>query len=305
MTTSEKNSDTALRLLEILKILFIKDVTKHELINQLKGNKSFVNVYTQEAFIKYFSTLQAIGFNIVKEGRKYKLTNAMKNIELSNEEENLILKLLKNANKLYNKDLEEKIYNVFFKVQKFTNLNFEKEIEKIKNENTKISDDNIKNNIITTLVNYIQDKHLLSIKIQKPNQIEENVIAEIKNVTEKKGKIYLTFYNSSWGKNRKFALDNISEIKQLPKKSAEIKINNSYVFEVYGRLSKSYRLRTSEKVIDYGLNFIRISNEGEDRETFLLRLLKYGENCKIIKPLSLQKEFINLTNSILKNLEEV
>ena len=36
----------------------------------------------------------------------------------------------------------------------------------------------------------------------------------------------------------------------------------------------------------------------------LKRLLKYGENCKIIQPKSLRDEFFAMTDDILKNLEQ-
>ena len=40
----------------------------------------------------------------------------------------------------------------------------------------------------------------------------------------------------------------------------------------------------------------------EDKELLMLRLLKYGENCKIVKPQYLQEEMMEITNEMLKNL---
>ena len=78
---------------------------------------------------------------------------------------------------------------------------------------------------------------------------------------------------------------------------------NSIVFEVYGRLAALYKLKPSEKVLDFSNNHLTISNTEEDKDALLLRLLKYGENCKIIRPKAVQEEFIKLTNEILKKLE--
>ena len=105
------------------------------------------------------------------------------------------------------------------------------------------------------------------------------------------------------GRNKKININSIKSLNQLPQKISGVCYLNSIVFEVYGRLASLYRLKPSEKVIDFSNNHLTISNTEEDKDSLLLRLLKYGENCKIIRPKSLQKEFINLTNDILKNLE--
>ncbi len=303
MHKQDKSNNTGLRILEVLKILRENEVTKHELIDKLKNISNIENVYTQEAFIKYFNTLEAIGIHVEKEGRVYKISNSFENINLSSEEQSIVLKLLKYANKLYNIKEEQAIYNVFKKAQKNININTKQIIDNIIKENNAFYNENIKNNIINTIINYINDEQLVSITLKKNNSPNETVIVEIKNVTEKNNKIYITCYNSSWAKNRKICIDSVIEMKQLSKKSPNVYIKNSTVFEIYGRLIKSYRIRPNEKVLELNGEKLTISNEGEDFDSILLRLLKYGENCKVIKPLFLQKQLIDLTENMLKNLE--
>ena len=91
---------------------------------------------------------------------------------------------------------------------------------------------------------------------------------------------------------------------QLPRKAQEINYLNTVVFELYGRLANSYKLKPSESVINFEQGKIVVSNSEEDRDVLLRRLLKYGENCKIVTPKSMQEEMISLTNEMLKNLEE-
>ncbi len=300
----DKNNDTALRILEVLKILLRNDVTKHQLIDKLKTNSTVECVYTQEAFIKYFNTLEAVGLKIDKEGRVYKLNNALTGVELTLEEENLLLKIIQNTDKLYNKDLEDCIYSLFKKTEKYVNVKLSEKIRNIISENKKIKNENIKNNVITTIVNYIADKQLVSLTYKKNNSSdEETIITEIKNIIKKNNKMYITCYNSLWMKNRRILIDSIVELKQLAQKTPETLMYNPVIYKLSGRLAKSYRLKPSENVIDFSHGELTVSNTDEDKDTLVLRLLKYGENCKILKPVSMQKELLRLTESIMKNLE--
>ena len=58
MRKTEKNFDTSLRILEVLKVLLNENIKKIDLIEKLKANSKAGVVYTQEAFIKYFNTLE-------------------------------------------------------------------------------------------------------------------------------------------------------------------------------------------------------------------------------------------------------
>ena len=110
-------------------------------------------------------------------------------------------------------------------------------------------------------------------------------------------------YLPNFARNIKINIDSIIELNQLPKKSKGTTCLNSVVFELYGRLVSSYKLKPSEKVINFSNSCITVSNTAEDKDVLLRRLLKYGENCKIITPKSMQNELLELTNEMLKNLE--
>ena len=89
----------------------------------------------------------------------------------------------------------------------------------------------------------------------------------------------------------RFLTDDIEMIEVLPLKVNNITITNSVVFEVYGGLVGNYRLRDCEKVQSFSDSVKVIVNSGEDKDLLLKRLMKYGENCKIISPKSFQMEF--------------
>ena len=107
MVKSSKSFDTGLRVLEILKILQKGDFTKVELIEELKKNSKIGKVYTLEAFIKYFNTLELLGFKLKKNKTKYGLANALFEITLTPEEKELLCAFISEYKKIHSdKDKE-------------------------------------------------------------------------------------------------------------------------------------------------------------------------------------------------------
>ncbi len=303
MKKPEKNHDTGLRILEVLKILLEKNLSKIELIEKLKENDSVENVYSQEAFLKYFNTFELSGLKLNRFQGKYSLNNALLKTNLSKKEQEMLILLINSITKLNNKSEEEIMKNFFLKIDKYVDIDLNNELNNIANKETSIQNSNIRNNIIATLKNLIYEEQRVNITYKKKDNTEETDTFELKEIIEKDNCIYIVCYSPLLGRNRKININSIKSLNQLPQKISGVCYLNSIVFEVYGRLASLYRLKPSEKVIDFSNNHLTISNTEEDKDSLLLRLLKYGENCKIIRPKSLQEEFINLTNDILKNLE--
>ena len=303
MKKPEKNHDTGLRILEVLKILLEKNLSKIELIEKLKENDSVENVYSQEAFLKYFNTFELSGLKLNRFQGKYSLNNALLKTNLSKKEQEMLIFLINSITKLNNKSEEEIMKNFFLIIDKYVDIDLNNELNNIANKETSIQNSNIRNNIIATLKNLIYEEQRVNITYKKKDNTEETDTFELKEIIEKDNCIYIVCYSPLLGRNRKININSIKSLNQLPQKISGVCYLNSIVFEVYGRLASLYRLKPSEKVIDFSNNHLTISNTEEDKDSLLLRLLKYGENCKIIRPKSLQEEFINLTNDILKNLE--
>lgn len=303
MNKPEKKHDTGLRILEVLKILLEKNLSKTELIEKLKENDLVENVYSQEAFLKYFNTFELSGLKLNRFQGKYSLNNALLKINLSKKEQEMLVLLIKSIKKLNNKSEEEIMKNFFLKIDKYVGIDLNNELNNIANKETSIQNSNIRNNVIETLKHLIYEEQKVNITYKKTDNTEETDTFELKEIIEKDNCIYVVCYSPLLGRNKKININSIKSLNQLPQKISGVCYLNSIVFEVYGRLASLYRLKPSEKVIDFSNNHLTISNTEEDKDSLLLRLLKYGENCKIIRPKSLQEEFINLTNDILKNLE--
>lgn len=301
---TDKNFDTGIRILEVLKILLENNYSKTEIMEKLRNNTTCESVYTNEAFIKYFNTLELSGLKINKIKNKYELENALINIELTENEKTLLLYLLNNYKILHNKTNEEAIKTAVYKLNKFlSNFEDNNKIEKILLKQPKITN-NIKENLIETLKKMIYENMIVEITYKKNQNTEEKLLLELKEITEENNNIYVIGYSKELERNKKILIDTIISLKQNHRMSTNSQNTSSVTFEIYGKLTSLYKLKPSEKLIDFSENHRTISNSSEDKDTLLKRLLKYGENCKIIRPESLQKELIALTDDILKNLEE-
>ena len=303
MKKSEKNLNTGLRILEILKILLEQDLSKGELIKKLKDNYNVGNVYTYEAFIKYFNTLEKSGLKLSKSKKIYKLSNALLRIDLSKKEKDALFELLKNFKKLNNKKAEDTFENIVHKISKYVDEDINCKFEEVIKLGEEINTANIKNNLVSILKTLLADNQLITVTYKKSTGMQETIVAELKEIIQNGSNYFAVFYNREMGRNRKINIDSIISMKQSPRKVSGITGSNSVVFELYGRLAASYKLKQYEKMLNFSANCRTISNFEKDRDSLLLRLLKYGENCRIISPKSFRDEFISLTEQMIKNLE--
>jgi len=301
MKKSEKSHDTGLRVFKVLEILLSQDISKKELIEQLRDSKIFENIYTPEAFIKYFNTLDVLGFSIEKNKNIYRLKNALFKVEISKSELLAFYNLIKYIQKLHNKSLEEVAKLALLKIIKYTEPEIQDELYKrITELPEKISE---ADNLILSLESFLSDGQLVLITYYKNSNAVETITCEIKEVIEKKNGIFISCYDITNARNKNISVKSIVSVKSSPLRGVSAYAKNSTVFRLYGRLAVIYKLKQSEKVIDFSNDYITISNLSEDRDVLLKRLLKYGESCKIVKPKSLQQEYIKLVDEILANLE--
>lgn len=303
MKEPEKKHCTGLRILEVLKILLQRDMTRHELLEALKEKPYFEEVYSSEVILKYFNTFEILGLKLRKDKNINSLENALFQINLSKSEYKILCKLINNIKKLNNKSEEEIMGTIISKLDKYVPENLISVLKNTLEKEKFLNNKNVKENVIHTLKDMIYDKQSVNIILLNRSGEEEISTFEIKEIIDKQKDTIVVCYDAKMGRNRKILLSSIKEMKQSPKKVAGVSILNSVVFEVYGRLASLYKLKPSEKVINFSNNHLTISNTEEDKDVLIRRLLKYGENCRIIRPQSIQREFLELTENILKNLE--
>lgn len=299
---TDKKFATGTRILEILKLLQERTLTKKEIISELKKKDGVDCVYTPEAFIKYFNTFDSVGFELTRDGKEYTLENSLVAADISDEEKEIFLKMLNNKKMLLIPKDERKLKETCNKLIKYLNGKITKQdLEKIYKEKED-EQKRQKSSKLEVIRQMVDCPYVLKLEYKKKTGQVENINVELKNIQEKNGEMYGVFYMPTKGRNKKVKIKDIVSLTQLPKKAAESYYTNGVSFELYGRLAKLYKLKASEKVVGFDGEKKIISNSEEDKDLLIRRLLKYGDNCKIIYPKELQNDLLELTEKMLENL---
>lgn len=297
MSRAVKKHDSCIRVLEFLKILFEKDIDIKDL--KQKDRVSLKNIEAPETFLKYISTLYLSGLNIKKIDKKYSLCSYLSEIELDKDEIELFAEIYKCFNhccvETMRKDFDEIAKIIINYLKEPSKTVFINKIETLKEKrNNNISEKALR------FQNYVDLGQKLKIEYNG-----ETIIIEPKNVEIENQKIYLIVYNSYSASNMKLLTDNIENIELLPIKNSTINMTLTVAFEVYDRLAVNYRLRENEKIQTFSDGYKLIINYGEDKKELIKRLMKYGENCKIISPKPFQEEFLKELTIIEEKLQGV
>ena len=197
----------------------------------------------------------------------------------------------------------------------------DKEIRKLKNAINKILSLTNKKDAYFVKENY--EKYRLSsinkcysekISAFKKYQIEKKHAAVITRNNEELNMLPIEF---SWDKNKLFLkyLDEenvqktilVDDIIKIFEEKNELKFSNNQetIFELYGRLSKSYLLKEEEKIVDFTRDKIVVANYSKDKVALFKRLLKYDVLCKVIFPKTDVKEFKNIIEESLANIDKI
>ena len=296
-----QETDTGLKVIEILKLLTKQDISGRdieEIIYRLNKRDC-----TAETIQRYIHTLKYSGLNITKSGKtgKYHLENQPFSLDLNDRELKALCFLDNYVNGLNNKKLSAEFENFFNDLSKYFTEDLKQKYHKLKQNNTNRSIYSYKH--LADKINIFED---LCKDKQRTEIVYENgktYITEPKELIYDKNCVYLLCYIPSDACNKMFLIDKISSYKQLPTKSSEGTFLNTAVFECRGRLAKNYKLKPSERIINSSSDSVIISNAQEDKEVLLRRILKYGENAKVIQPKNLSEDMVKMINKMIQNCE--
>ncbi len=295
MNYSAKHHDSCVRVLEFLKLLAKEDIDIKEL-DYCKHGK-FKDIEAHETFLKYISTLEISNVDVKKISKKYSLCKFLEEITLSDEEINLLFNIYKSFDACCLEKQKDFFENLFTKIEKSlsepTKRKFLEKVNQFKyfkpSETSKIASE---------FQQYVDLSQKLSITYNG-----ETFTATPKKVEIKGKNIFLMVYDAKKAENIKLTAKDIEKIEILPLKTASTNMTTSIAFEVYDRLAINYRLRDCETVQTFDDNKKLIINTGEDKKSLFKRLIKYGENCKIVSPKYLEKEMLLELEKIEKKLK--
>lgn len=307
MKNSLKRNDTGLRVLEILKALISSSLSSNQLIKIIESNDEFENVYAKETLLKYFNTLGLCGIEVAKEKKtgNYYLAKMPVEVCLTEKEVRTLCYIEFFVNRMGKNCFGDRCHKICSEVQRSFSRESTELYKKIKQENITIDLHNFYNReLLASCEKYCLEGQKLKIGYMSRTKRETEIFyVEPKEVVYEGNTVYFMVYNPKTLQNQKLILDNILRIEQLPQKAINFSLFNNIIFKLKAPLSRSYRLKSGEKIIDYSEDSITVVNTSEDKDILLNRLLRYGPNCKIIQPQSFKKEFCAILDIISLNMK--
>lgn len=299
-----QTTDTGFKVLEILKFLVKQDASQKELEEKLYelGKKD----YAPETLQRYINTLKFVGLEISKSQKTgcYHLENTPFTINPDSDELETLCNLENFVYSLNNHKLSKEFDEFFRHLSRFLPSSKLKEYFEIKLKNPKPDFDHKQlEEKINIFEGYCAQEQKIEIEYEEENGNTDLFKVVPKEILYEQNSIFLFCYITEKAINKKFLLQNIVSHKQLPTKAGNTNFLNTAVFECRGRLAKNYKLKPSERIINSTGKSIIISNSLEDRDVLIRRILKYGENAKILQPKNLVDEIINTIDKMIENIE--
>lgn len=290
-----KINDTGIRVLELLKYMINNDININE--DNSRNIPQYADIMP-ETYLKYFSTIGSVGLSVTKKDKKYRLCSFPQKIKLT-EDDLHAFRVMCDTFKATCSDKEtKKFINFAEKIKKSTDGKERQEFEKILN---KLQEQNLTNSQIRQEIDHYENYLDCGQKL-KITYKNESFTCEPKKIDISNGKVYLTVYNIRSAEFKTILTDLITDIEVLPVRASQTTMKQSAVFEVYNRLIENYKLRDNERIESFNEKSKTIVATDYNKDELLKRLLKYGENCKIIRPKFLQQEFLAMLNDIKENL---
>lgn len=295
MEYTSKRHDSCVRVLEFLKLLIKEDVDIKDV--NYKNFGKFQNIEAIETFLKYICTLEASNIKIQKIGKKYSIYKFLEEFDINEKEISLLFSIYKAFEVCCLEKQRDFFENLFSKIKKSLPEKTRKKLSEKLNK-FHFSKKPTISEIASEFEQYVDLAQKISVTYQG-----KTFTATPKKVEIHGKNIYLIVYNSQKAENIKLIAKEIEKIDILPLKTTLTNLTTSIVFEVYDRLAVNYRLRDCETLQTFDDNKKVIINTGEDKKSLFKRLIKYGENCKIISPKYLKKEMLLELEKIEKNLK--
>ena len=285
---TKKTNDTAVRALEMLKLLTSAPQTKDDIVKYWFENNLAEDFNTDNLY-KYFNTFKLFGINIQKTDGRYYIQQNFINTPLTETEETGLIFLIEYAKCIFDEPEFKIVKNITDKLSQNIN-DIELKTQKIKTKYAKILNASYDKEKYSFYRNLCRQNQRISIKYynRQLNEIQQ-ISLDPKHAIITPTGVILRCYNQN-AETQDIYTEDIKELKQLPVKSREVNIKNSVTFKITGRLALTYDLKPGEKIIESGEEYKVVTNCEEDKDSLTKRLLRYGTSCEIIYPKTMRQK---------------
>lgn len=284
-----ENNNTALK---IISLIFQGYFSRDEIISQLGISAT--------GFYKGLFELRDAGFRVTSSKTTYHIKNINSELTLS-EYERSILAYMINLSWLLLPNVKTSSFKNFIRrmmfhcedddyndiLERFAKLRKIALTKEFQDKLEKLRDCLIKDMVVKLILNSGRELYI------EPSRLD----------WERDG-LYLCFYNKRGSKDKEesVSVDRIAKIV-LEDEEEYFGGSNEVIYEIYGKLAKSYLLKMDERVVDSTKYSLVIGSGNPDHDALFKRLLRYDTLCKVLQPKSAVKEFYALIEQSLANLK--
>ena len=279
-------------VLHVFKFLDSGEISRSDLLHDLDIKLS--------TFYKHLKSIKNSGFDIEYTNNTYQIANFKNKFKFAKYELSVFGYLLLISNIMLPEYKTIEFSKALMKMVRFSD---EEDFKKIKERHFLYKKFTLTNEFeekINTLNSFIKSKKKIKIATKKGKEL---VLKPTKiNVGDES--LYLNYITDE-NKTESIKLEDIIKImKKTIHKKNNVKLENETIFELYGKLSKSYLLREDERIINATKDKIVIASSNPDKTSLFRRLLRYDVLCKITHPKKHTYDFREMIEKSLANLGE-
>lgn len=261
--------------MKIFKLLYEKPCSLSEIIDELYRENIVV---TKETLVKYFKTIRQSGCILRKKQGKFYLESIPFTLNLSDCDYDNIEIFANLGVGLYGDNVKASLKDAIKKILSMTDKGvYEKYISLFSKSEKDIQEPFIYKEKIAKLLKYGRDNAKIKILYN-----DEKILISHISFKYIDDNVYLHAFNEIIKNYELYLLKDIKEIYSTPEVSTQCVFAPYTVFEISGRLMRTYTLYEGERVIKVKNDSIVISNNLEDKNQLYRRLVRYGTLCKII-----------------------
>ena len=253
----------------------------------------------ESTFYKHINLIQEAGFKIKRDKNIYELIKYKNLFNFAQQELNTFVYLLLFT---YSMLPSKKIKHFSNAIEKMLSISSKQEALEVeqKYEAHRISAvAECYSEKIAQLNKYLNTKKKITIILKNTKELKISPI----EFSWTKDKLYLKYVDEENTINTT-PLDDIVKIEKT-KKIFKLRNSQEVIFELYGKLSKSYLLKEEERIVHSSKDKIVIASYAKDKAKLYRRLLRYDILCKVTFPKREANEFKKMLEKALANLSKV
>ncbi len=316
MTATQKNnltkisdniSVTAYRTICILNLLLNQPSNEEEISTFLKEQHSKSKNLSSDTIYIYLNTLKAIGCQICRpcktNNHKYILKNHPFMLKLDDPDLKALIQIRKYISNLKNWKFILEVEKLFDIIQGNLILDSEKKFERLRNTSLRYP---LTQKIIETieqLESHAESEDKLEVVYTSPVNGVKKIKIKPEEIFYENGAFYVHIVNLDVNQAQYLRVDRINSFELLEgydQNISELPEIEPIQYRLKGASLHYFILGENESIISKTENEMIIEEKITNKFKFYQKVLSYGDDCTIIKPLSFQKEMINKLETMLE-----